>query len=235
MSLSIKIVTATNFAAWARPIQNELLNIKTDKIANEGTGRLSINKSANKNINIMLPVLNNDGINYSFQEYNVTYDHKKHRQGIVFGQQFNFYFENLKFPVYFDSKNELLILDVKKKSANAFLKELAAEQKVNYSSKKIDFKKVLSKSNRLSSIWGTSMLPNVTVQSYHGDSLIDSNEVQSMLARDKISYVTVSFIFENENINIGISKDCSFILSGTKKLDETILRQIIYIFNTCSS
>ena len=234
MSLSIKIVTAQQFDEWTRPVQNELLNINTDKVATEGSARLSIKKSKKNPIKVRTSILDSDNIEYSFQEYNVEFDHKKHRQGRVFGQQFDFYFENLTFPVYFDSKNKLLILDVKKKSANAFLKELANERGFQYTSKRIDFGKVISSSSRLSSIWGTSMLPNVTVQSYHGDDLIDSNDVQSMLTSNAVSYVTVSFIFEKENINIGISKDCSFILSGTKNLDENILKQVIYIFNTCS-
>ncbi|MFR4285575.1 MAG: hypothetical protein ACLUQ0_05535 [Enterococcus italicus] len=161
--------------------------------------------------------------NRTITPYWIEYDYKNEQSGFVFEKNFRYFFTKYEFKAYLTSDN-LFILDVKKKIANAFLKELSKEthrgQKLfSFSQVPVDFSSIIAKSGNISGLWSKVNRSNLTTQAFFGDNVIEDDEVKIIIESNETSFVQFSLEIQDQQYKLGITASGNIVLySGSTDL-----------------
>lgn len=171
-----------------------------------------------------------------FDIYKVDYDHRYEDQGFVFDRSFNYYFKNFKFNIYYEKNKRILILNVKKEIAKAFLKEISKETKrknklYHFQNLDINFDKVVAKAENLSGLWAQVNRSEVETQAYFGDNINLDEEVKAILKEKKPSYVLLESTIGEFYLKMGITKLGNIVLYNDKKDEKKIIIDAYAIYN----
>ena len=226
MPISVMIVKTKAFYKNGLNLGGQEQLIGSDGLGlSEGEGHLFLDPTGNK--------LGIDDC--SFDVYTVDYDHRYETKGFVFDREFDYYFKNYKFRIYYEENKNLLILAVKKEVAKAFLKEIAKEkarsQKLyEFEYLKIDFDRIVSKSENLSGLWAQVNRTEVQTQAYFGENINLDDEVKLVLKEKDASYVLFESTIGSNYQKIGITKEGNIVIFEDQSEDQHLITNVFRIY-----
>ena len=149
--------------------------------------------------------------------YFVEYDLRHEQQGFVFEKDFKYYFTKHKFHSYL-TNDGLFLLNIKKKVAESFLKELGKESGKRtglrpfvFKKLNIDFDRIIANAENVTGLWSQVGRGNLTSQAFFGDQVTEDSEVQIALAQQQTSFVQFDITLSERLFKIGITKDASIV------------------------
>lgn len=154
--------------------------------------------------------------NRSITPYFVEYDFRNEQQGFVFERDFRYYFTKHKFDSYL-TNDDLFVLNIRKKVANAFLKELSIEKNRRgippflFKDLKIDFDRIIANSENVTGLWSQVNRGNLTSQAFFGDNVTEDAEVRIALSEQKTSFVQFDITLDEKLYKIGITKNGTIV------------------------
>lgn len=194
----------------------------------EGEGRLIMTPTKQLTIN-----------GKTYITFDIRYDYKKMKQGIVFDKAFEYYFEPHHFNAYYNADDSLFILRVKKEAATGFLKGLskikfgtAKKSHYSFTELSVDFKEIMAKAENVSGLTARVDRDHIHAQAYWGDNVDQDAEVTHIIAQDKTSYVQLQINLETGQIvKVGITKHGNIVLYTIPKTEESQIALTLQIYS----
>lgn len=165
-------------------------------------------------------------------KFKVSHDFKVKQQGRVFEQSFSYYFSPYEFCIYFLENNNLMFVNTKKVVANDFVNILQEQYpSLECTLFEIDLNRLTSRISNILTAWVNVTKQDVTVQSFHGPSVGDSDEVLSILRSGQGKYINFYYPYKDIQYYVGVSNESSLTahIDSLDEVNRLIFLKTIYL------
>jgi hypothetical protein len=153
-----------------------------------------------------------------FDQYLCHHDFMHKKNGKVFGQYFNHYFEPLNFYTYYNETENLTFIQTKTDAALDFVKRLNLSKHYNLEPVKIDFTKMYPLITEVAGAWIADLKrAHLKTAGFFGPNVHKSEEFIEAASEGNVSSIQMKFIsdFTKEEYSVAISKRGTIVLYDT--------------------
>lgn len=167
----------------------------------EGTPKVSLSSDKNK-FNHMC-----------YRKILGSYDYIHQKKGKVFNKYFSRYFEEFKFPIYYNENESFLMIQIKTDVGLEFIESINSNENFNVKVINIDFEKIVQNVPEISGAWIAELKSkHLKSTGLFGPKVNLSEEYKEAINEGEISSMIITFIYDSCEFKVNISRKGSVTL-----------------------
>lgn len=170
-----------------------------------------------------------------FARYNCHHEYIRKQHGIVYGQEFNYYFEPKDFYLYYSKDKELSLLQAKTEITLDFINHLNYSGYYSFNPIKINFVNMYPLITEITGGWVANLKKTfLKTAAYYGPNVNKSDEFIQAAKIGEVSHLQIKYVspFSGEELTVGISSKGSVILYDSFERIEDEINIVLSIYET---
>lgn len=165
--------------------------------------------------------------------YECNYDKKVKVFGKVYNKNFNYYFVQKKFKLYYDKLNKLCLVAIKAELAHEYIDFLNKFGSYSLHPIEMDYTYMEPLIDEITAAWISGLkTTHVKTKGLYGNKVNKSEEFKEAILDGELSAMNIKFIAHSgEEHLIGINKSGSIVLYDSFKTIESEIELVIALYN----